>query len=388
MLDERIAQKMVDEFANTIDFNINIMDENGTIIASADPGRIGTFHEIAWQMLQSGEKTREVFDDEHLLGTKSGVNMALEYRNSVIGIVGVTGNPDEARQVATLLKTAVENLYEFEMQQTALLTRTTMKDRLFQQLLYYDDPDPADLVHQAAELGYETDCLRIPILIHTKEAEQSRIAAACKASDRHTKQDILIRAVDGQTLVFLKLESSRSVNAEYRGAVEAYLEPIRRYAAAEKIQCRYLVGTMQKELAMYRAAFRHCTWLARTTLEYDQCVYFYDHVRSYLYSRVPPTELRDIFQAYVAQQPEKFWENCAMVLHTMHGHMNNMVQSSQELHMHKNTLVYRYNNIRQTLGIDPMNRASDNDFAQDLCSWIRSAGGSAKGTQDRKTSKR
>ena len=94
MLDERIAQKMVDEFANTIDFNINIMDENGTIIASADPGRIGTFHEIAWQMLQSGEKTREVFDDEHLLGTKSGVNMALEYRNSVIGIVGVTGNPD------------------------------------------------------------------------------------------------------------------------------------------------------------------------------------------------------------------------------------------------------------------------------------------------------
>lgn len=383
MLDRRIAQKMVDQFARTIDFNINIMDENGMIVASADPDRIGTFHEIAWQMLQSGETTREVFDDQHLLGTKSGVNMTLEYRNSVIGIVGVTGNPEEARRVATLLKVAVENLYEFEMQQNELLTRTTMKDKLFQQLLYFDNPVPADLDHQAEELGYETDCLRIPILIISAEDEQDAIASICKGSILHTKQDILIRTVDGQVLVFLRLSKGRDVNAQYRTAVESYLQPVMQYASGKMLRCRYLIGTMQSEMTKYHTAFRHCEWLARTVLQHNECVYFYDHVREYLISRVPPTELRDIFQAYVSQQPRKFWVNYTTVINTMQRHMNNMVRSSQDLHMHKNTLVYRYNNIRQLLGIDPMNRAQDSAFAVDLCAWLESSEKQPNGAERR-----
>ena len=43
-LDQIIAQKIVKQLSGVIKYNINIMDENGIIIASVDTARIGLFH--------------------------------------------------------------------------------------------------------------------------------------------------------------------------------------------------------------------------------------------------------------------------------------------------------------------------------------------------------
>lgn len=114
-LDQFIAQKIVNQLSKVISYNINIMDEKGLIIASTDPKRIETFHEIAIQLLTQNQKQIDVYDSEQLIGTKRGVNLALEYRDAIIGVIGVTGNPDEVRPIAALLKVSVENLYELEL---------------------------------------------------------------------------------------------------------------------------------------------------------------------------------------------------------------------------------------------------------------------------------
>lgn len=373
MLDEYIAQKMINQFSKAIDYNINIMDENGIIVASGDPTRVGTFHEVAHQMVISGKKLMEVYDDQQLMGTKSGVNMALEYRNSVIGIVGVTGNPAEAGRVATLLKAALENMYEFEMIQKAAMARSTRKDRLFQQLIYFDAPVSTELIQQASELGYCADGMRIPILIAVEdEHRREEVASICKSSDLHSKQDMLIRT-EKHLLVFLSLRKSTQVNAEYRCAVACYLAPIVHAATEKRIKCRFLVGTMQNELAMYHVSYQHCMWMLRSVPPKAEIDYFYDHVQEYMQSCVPPTELRNMFKAYASQQPDKFWDAYKHIISTMRDNMNNMVTSSEELHMHKNTLVYQYNKIRNTLGIDPLSDIGDSDFAYHLCCFLKKA---------------
>ena len=40
------------------------------------------------------------------------------------------------------------------------------------------------------------------------------------------------------------------------------------------------------------------------------------------------------------------------------------------LTMHKNTLAYRYNQIRNALQIDPMNNLPDAEFAKNLCYYL------------------
>lgn len=372
-LDQLIAQKIVNQLSNTINYNINIMDENGIIIASVDTTRIGKFHEIAFQILTRHQKQIDVYDSKQLACTKKGVNLALEYRNSMIGVVGVTGNPDEVRPIAALLKVAVENLYELELQQSAALNRTTKKDQLFHHLLYYNDMASGDIIRLATDLGYKTDCYRIPILFNVpQERDRETVSAICKASRHHTKQDMLIRSIEGNPLIFLYIEDVNKTEINYRFAVERYLEPIQQAISQTDIGGTIVVGSIQNELNMYHAAYQHCLWLMQS-VQADHCwktYWFYDHVQAYLQSILPLSELRSIFHAYTQMMPEKFWNNYKTIIRHMNDNMNNMVKTSAQLHMHKNTLVYRYNQIRNALQIDPLNNLPDAEFARNLCCYL------------------
>ncbi|MDN6177770.1 MAG: hypothetical protein L0J08_04380, partial [Micrococcaceae bacterium] len=46
-LSPELAQRVIDQVAPTLEFNINIMDPAGRIIASTDPARIGSTHAVA-----------------------------------------------------------------------------------------------------------------------------------------------------------------------------------------------------------------------------------------------------------------------------------------------------------------------------------------------------
>lgn len=372
MLNEQMAQRLIDRLSGTMKYNVNIMNEAGIIIASYDPSRVGSFHETAYRMMHRGEKIIEVQEGEKLLGTRPGINMAIENKNTVVGIVGITGNPDSVRPLALLLKAAIESLLEFELQQQELLSRTSKKDRFFQQMIYQEDRDASELEALAAGLGYRSDILRIPVYIQTeKEVRREEIARQCKTSDLHTKNDMLIRTETGNTLVFLHLRNTDAVCAVYRDEVELYLSPVKDYAQRNKIRCRYLVGSMQKELMQYREGYLHCRWL-RKNLDggWGETLFFYDHLYEYVQSLVPLTEQHKALAALVEQQSDAFWDNYVQVIGTMAENNNNVVKSSQALHMHKNTLFYRYNQLRERLNINPLENARDDLFARQLCYYL------------------
>lgn len=372
-LDQFIAQKIVNQLSKVISYNINIMDEKGLIIASTDPKRIETFHEIAIQLLTQNQKQIDVYDSEQLIGTKRGVNLALEYRDAIIGVIGVTGDPDEVRPIAALLKVSVENLYELELQQSATLNRTTQKDQLFHHLLYFNNAASDDMVHLATELGYNADSFRIPILFNVPRAQdQETVSIICKKSRYHTKQDMLVRSIEGNPLVFLHMEQNNEAEIDYAAAVERYLTPIQRELAEESIEYSIIVGSIQNRLKMYHIAYQHCIWLLQylKTPGSAKIYWFYHYVQPYLQSCLPLSELSGVYKAYSKMLPGKFWANYTPIIRQMNSNMNNMVKASAQLHMHKNTLVYRYNRIRDALHIDPMNHLSDAEFANNLCYYL------------------
>lgn len=94
LLRSDLAQKFIDITAKDIKYNINIMDENGIIIASKDSSRIGQFHEVAHGILNGILDTGVVRENEKYIGTKPGVNMLIEYKNKPVGVICVTGDPD------------------------------------------------------------------------------------------------------------------------------------------------------------------------------------------------------------------------------------------------------------------------------------------------------
>ena len=66
-----LAQQIVDTVRDLCGQNVNFIDCSGTIFASTDESRIGTFHEIGREAAASGSVI-EVRENDHFTGTQQG----------------------------------------------------------------------------------------------------------------------------------------------------------------------------------------------------------------------------------------------------------------------------------------------------------------------------
>lgn len=96
-----LAQQIVDTVSDVCGMNVNFINPEGQIFASSDRDRIGTYHELGRRAAESGE-TIEAASDDQFQGTKKGINIPIFHHHSLIAVVGITGDPEEARRYAHL----------------------------------------------------------------------------------------------------------------------------------------------------------------------------------------------------------------------------------------------------------------------------------------------
>ena len=78
MISKDLARKFIEQVTQYTEFNVNIMNANGTIIASRDPGRVGQFHEVAYRILQGQENIVVTTDTRDYSTVLPGINMVIE----------------------------------------------------------------------------------------------------------------------------------------------------------------------------------------------------------------------------------------------------------------------------------------------------------------------
>ncbi|GGH31181.1 CdaR family transcriptional regulator [Paenibacillus segetis] len=103
------AQEIVDKMMKDIPYNINIMNEQGIIIGSGNLKRVGTVHQGAVEALSTG-KLVEVWTDGK--SAKKGTNEPIVIDHKRVGVIGITGDPDEVRPFCNIVKTVVTLLIE------------------------------------------------------------------------------------------------------------------------------------------------------------------------------------------------------------------------------------------------------------------------------------
>lgn len=101
IISKEAAQQIVDTVKDVCSQNINFIDEKGMILASTDPARISTFHQIGYEAVKRGE-TIEVTDDDSFFGTKRGINIPITYNGKIIAVIGISGAVEEVRKYAYL----------------------------------------------------------------------------------------------------------------------------------------------------------------------------------------------------------------------------------------------------------------------------------------------
>ncbi|MDD0976156.1 sugar diacid recognition domain-containing protein [Pseudomonas fontis] len=177
-LDHDLAQDIVDRAMAILPYNVNVMDSQGLILGSGEAQRINTRHEGAQLVLANGRIVE--IDGEAakcLKGVQPGVNLPLLLDGRLIGVLGITGEPEQLRTYAELVRMTAEMLLAQRYLQVEQQWRRQRCDDLLALLLGGSGDSPR-LVDEARQLGLKPDLARIPCLFELGEGPGAEPLAA------------------------------------------------------------------------------------------------------------------------------------------------------------------------------------------------------------------
>mgnify|MGYP000743981821 FL=1 len=199
MIDALLAKKFIERITQYTEYNVNIMDEKGIIIASKNTSRIGTYHEVALQIIR-GDKDTIIVDNENTqFGVKKGVNMAIYYKKRKEGVIGITGEPDAVMPIALVIKMSVEVMLEHELFKYEKMQRRNLKEQLLNIILYNEDLQREDWERFMEPLQLKEDIIRMPVLINIQSGQELRenVLSAFRNGREHSSQDLICLTRDG-----------------------------------------------------------------------------------------------------------------------------------------------------------------------------------------------
>ncbi len=165
---KHIAQSIVEQISPILDFPVIITDDAGVIVGSTDSKRLGSLHVVTTDVTKSGKIMS--FSEEQTAGLENvlpGIAAPLNFQHHTIGIVGLAGDLATVERYVHFVQTHIEMLL-IEKFRSKTITAQMKTLRNFVHLLLISDKKEEDSkqIHAYCEmLGFQTDLLRRCILI-------------------------------------------------------------------------------------------------------------------------------------------------------------------------------------------------------------------------------
>lgn len=112
ILDKKMADSVIEELRPIIDFDINLIDNDGLIISSTDKNRENTLHSGALRLMNENLNKLIIYSDDEYKGCKSGVNLPIEIEDQRVAIIGITGDPASTLKYCNIVKKMTELLVQ------------------------------------------------------------------------------------------------------------------------------------------------------------------------------------------------------------------------------------------------------------------------------------
>ncbi|MEN2766624.1 CdaR family transcriptional regulator [Ornithinibacillus xuwenensis] len=345
-LTRELGKKIINETRKLIDENIIIVNKNAIIIASTDPTRIDKFHEGAQMTIQNNSVT--LLTEDHIQtmkGIRPGVNLPISINNTVIGVIGITGNPQEIIPFASLMQKMTElliqeNIYIQENEWHARALET-----YFLEWIQMDDI-PNEFLHRGELLGITlSPPFRCSIVslngnhIQAKTVDDVlklfRLKLNCPVIRWGNSRLILItEEVHPQAIVNLQHQLQSAQNY-----IQSTLHVSFSIGIGTSINTYQIKESFQKaNKALSIGRENNMTYYEDLLLEV--CL---DDIKT------------DIRHEFLDKIISKF-KNEDALMNTLKIYLKNnmnLTETATELHIHINTLHYRLNRIKQLTGLNP-----------------------------------
>jgi len=369
LLTSGLAQQVIDSIMPLLQQNVNIMDSSGTIIASCQVQRIGTFHKGAHDVLEQNQTVEITPEDVFRFpGSLPGVNMPILMEEQVIGVVGITGHPEEVRGTAKLVKAVTELILERDLLMEKFRSQEQLREHFADLLLSEHAAQKfSSLAASAKLLKYDMTIPRQVIAINMQTFFQQ--ARNCSTSDlvstrllasllQQVRTSPCISPRDfvvflEQRLIVLK-ETPTGEDAtlpgifrwgEQLGKSLFHTSPLLIGAGSNEPNSKFLCHSYQEALF----ALTQSTPLKPVSSIQDPHT-----LAAYALQHAPSVNCRPLLElreALHADSLRKF--DMAETIFSLLEHNLNISLAAKALFIHRNTLLFRLGKLRTATGLDP-----------------------------------
>lgn len=131
-----MASEIVKQTMIRLNRNINIMNEKGVIIASGNENRINQHHRGAYEVIKTGNPLIiNESDQEKWEGSQPGVNLPISFQEQIIGVIGITGHPEEILKFGELVKMITEMMINQAFITEQVEWKYRLKEQIFEELI-------------------------------------------------------------------------------------------------------------------------------------------------------------------------------------------------------------------------------------------------------------
>ena len=333
-MSNRLFQNVIHQMYDVAERHLGVIDENGIVIASSDPAKMGeTKQRVREELAYS---SNSVVYDRY---TYRSVNAAS--KNDLV--VFVEGDDKHAAKTADMLAITIGNiksLYDEKYDKVSFLKNIILDNIL-----------PSDIYLKSNELHFN-DAARAVIIIKFQNATATAPYEIIQSIVPDKNKDYVI-GISEQDIVLIKEVSSDITSDELELYAKDFVKTI-----SKEHSVKLLVGisSLAESLKDLARAYKE----ARISLEVGKVFDVEKNIMSYgnlgigrLIYQLPVT-LCEIFLGEVFAQGslESLDRETLMTVQCFFENNLNVSETSRKLFVHRNTLVYRLEKIRKLTGLD------------------------------------
>jgi carbohydrate diacid regulator len=325
-----------------------IANAEGIIVSSSDGKRIGKFHAGAFDAAREREVVEITEDDAHRYeGSLPGISTPVIRNKKVLGVIGISGNPQEIRQISTLIALTTNLFLERSTEEKRNERRKEIRETLTESILGNSQISRSEFFDLSKLLGIEFQSPITPILVNTTPDNISYDSVFENFKNTgilDPTKDLLLKINDG--FFFIKSEVGENVQ-EFMQKILDKEEDLN--VKIIKLASGYELTT---EIDLYNSylvtqAFKSCIYQKKTycAINPDDLV-LVDYSNST--SNLAQSFISNIIKVIDSQTSSWIYDTMEAYLHE-----DGRIQGIADyLGIHKNTCIYRVNKILKLCGFE------------------------------------
>lgn len=348
MLDTKSSNAIVNRLSSVFDKDINIIGMDGIIIASSNIKRINTFHEGGRICINSNRNVIITESNTRLFrGCKPGVNLALRYRNQVVGAIGITGEEEEVLPYGPIIKELVEVILG-ELENTSKQQRgDRVIVKYIKEVIRGIEKEDLELYRSQGEL----------LGINSNQEKRLVLLKVDGHVDFESLDEIIHRGCFNAEIIYCKLDDKTRVlvipvKVEVSEWIRNRIEAIK---SVVKERYTFCISDRCKRLEDYSREYKKLCKVQQLCGAAPGIVWAKDYELQLMISGVAVEAKAIYLHKYESMNLTEKLKDESDIMHTIKVYFEKnmrLLETAQAMFVHKNTVAYRLNRFKESTGID------------------------------------